>query len=128
MIFGRAPEKISFKNAKPPKILSTATLRITRSGPKETNFAIVDIPVLLEVMMEAPASTKVVAVDWLVVGDDKDPNKRKALELVMKYLKNPSSIVCKLNVPEREKPLTMYLQCCDWHYWLQPTRHFTYTQ
>jgi hypothetical protein len=35
------------KPAKPAKNLSESILRITRSGPKETNFAIVDIPGLV---------------------------------------------------------------------------------
>jgi len=54
--------------------LSNATLRITRRGPQETNFAIVDIP-------------------GLVRGDEKDLEYQTARQLVEKYFSNPRSII-----------------------------------
>ncbi len=54
--------------------LSTSTLRITRSGPKETDFSIVDIPGLVRVR-------------------NGGTEHQTAMDLVEKYKKNPRSII-----------------------------------
>lgn len=56
--------------------LSSSTLRITRTGPKETNFAIVDIP-------------------GLIRGND-SLECRTAKQLVQRYLDNPLSIIVQV--------------------------------
>ncbi|KAE9366660.1 P-loop containing nucleoside triphosphate hydrolase protein [Stipitochalara longipes BDJ] len=90
--------------------LSSSTLRITRSGPKETNFAIVDIP-------------------GLIRGDDSHAESRTAKQLVQKYLENPRSIIVLVidiidterqevfqllkNLPDQETRVIGVINKCD---------------
>ncbi|KFY43146.1 hypothetical protein V495_04136 [Pseudogymnoascus sp. VKM F-4514 (FW-929)] len=74
IIIGDASEKNSGVSKLNPNRLSNSTLRITRRGPKETNFTIVDVP-------------------GLVRGNETHPEYKTAKGLVKHYLDNPRSIV-----------------------------------
>ncbi|CZR56073.1 uncharacterized protein PAC_05961 [Phialocephala subalpina] len=74
IIFGSTAKRSPSRHGRSKNGLSSSILRITRRGPKETNFAIVDIP-------------------GLVRGNGTNSEHRTAKNLVEKYLKNPRSIV-----------------------------------
>jgi len=69
--------------------LSSSILRITRSGPKETNFAIVDVPGL--VRGRRASSVKLQCLR--VIGNETNTEHDTAKYLVKKYLGNLRSIV-----------------------------------
>ncbi|KFY11918.1 hypothetical protein V491_06997 [Pseudogymnoascus sp. VKM F-3775] len=73
IIIRDASKKKSGASKLNPNRLSSSTLRITRRGPKETNFSIVDVP-------------------GLVRGNEK-PEYKTARGLVERYLHKPRSIV-----------------------------------
>ncbi|RDW78264.1 hypothetical protein BP5796_06116 [Coleophoma crateriformis] len=73
-IFGSSSRENNNIGEKHANRLSSSILRITRHGPNETNFAIVDIP-------------------GLVRGNEANSEYRTARDLVEKYLRNMRSIV-----------------------------------
>lgn len=74
MIFGGTIKRTPSRHGRSPNRLSGSTLKITRRGPKETNFKIVDIP-------------------GLVRKKEGNSEHRTARSFVQKYLNNPRSIV-----------------------------------
>ncbi|KAE8449455.1 hypothetical protein EG329_008063 [Mollisiaceae sp. DMI_Dod_QoI] len=74
VIFGGTVKRSPSRHSRSINRLSSSTLKITRRGPNETNFAIVDIP-------------------GLVRGNETNSEHRTAKNLVEKYLNNPRSIV-----------------------------------
>jgi hypothetical protein len=90
VIFGDDDKKTNMHYGRNTNRLSSSTLRITRRGPSEPNFTIVDIPGLVR--------GEFITKDWVnitdfVKGNNSNTEHRTARYLVEKYLRNSRSII-----------------------------------